>query len=62
MVINFPQDIYEVVGKEIYLNCLNGYGNTKLTNDFFEKKLKQKTTTRNWRTMLRMQEMLQALE
>ena len=34
----------------IYLYCPNGYGNTKLNNNFFEKKLQVKATTRNWRT------------
>lgn len=58
---NFPHDLYQVHGKEVYLNCLNGYGNTKLSNDFFEKKLKQNATSRNWKTMLKMQEMIQPL-
>jgi uncharacterized protein (DUF1697 family) len=38
-------------GKEIYLFCPNGYGVTKLSNTFFEKKLKVSATTRNWRTV-----------
>lgn len=29
-----------------------GYGNTKLSNNFFESKLKLKATTRNWTTMI----------
>jgi uncharacterized protein (DUF1697 family) len=36
---------------EIYLYLPNGYGRTKLSNDFFEKKLKVSATTRNWRTV-----------
>jgi uncharacterized protein (DUF1697 family) len=36
--------------KSIYLYCPNGYGKTKLTNSFFESKLKLQATTRNWRT------------
>jgi uncharacterized protein (DUF1697 family) len=38
-------------GREIYLFCPNGYGNTKLSNNFFERKLKASATTRNWRTV-----------
>ncbi len=38
--------------KSVYLFCPNGYGNTKLTNTFFEKKLKLQATTRNWKTIL----------
>ena len=34
----------------IYLYCPNGYGTTKLNNNFLEKILKVKTTTRNWKT------------
>jgi uncharacterized protein (DUF1697 family) len=36
--------------KEIYLYCPAGYGEAKLNNNFFEKKLKVIATTRNWRT------------
>jgi uncharacterized protein (DUF1697 family) len=35
----------------IYLYCPNGYGNTKLNNNFFESKLKVMATTRNWKTV-----------
>ena len=37
--------------KEIYLFLPKGYGRTSLSNDFFEKKLSVKATTRNWRTV-----------
>ena len=37
--------------KEIYLYLPDGYGNTKLNNTFFEKKLKVSSTTRNWKTV-----------
>ncbi len=33
-----------------YLYCPLGYGNTKLNNNFLEKKLKIIATTRNWKT------------
>lgn len=35
----------------IYLYCPGGYGKTKLTNNFFESKLKVVATTRNWKTV-----------
>jgi uncharacterized protein (DUF1697 family) len=47
-------DEFEVIGKEVFLFCTNGYGNTKLNNTFFEKKFKVKATTRNWKTVLRL--------
>lgn len=34
----------------IYLYCPDGYGRTKLNNNFLESKLKVKATTRNWKT------------
>ena len=36
--------------KAIYLYCPNGYGKTKLNNNFLETKLKVAATTRNWKT------------
>ena len=36
--------------KVIYVYCPGGYGNTKLTNAFFEKKLKLTATCRNLKT------------
>ena len=47
----YEPDKFVVRGKEIFLYCPNGYGNTKLTNTFLEKKLKVTATTRNWRTV-----------
>ena len=47
---NYSPDEYRCSGKTIYLYCPTGYGNTKLTNTFFEKKLKLTATTRNLRT------------
>jgi uncharacterized protein (DUF1697 family) len=44
-------DEYMISGQEIYLFCPNGYGKTKLSNSFFEKKLKVAATTRNWKTV-----------
>ncbi len=49
-VSDYLPDKFILIEKEIYLYCPNGYGNTKLTNTFFENKLKVKATTRNWRT------------
>lgn len=34
----------------IYLFCPNGYGRTKLNNNFLESRLKLTATTRNWKT------------
>lgn len=47
---HFLPDEFILSGKVIYLHCPNGYGNTKLNNTFFEKKLKITATTRNLKT------------
>jgi len=47
---NYLPDEFLISGKTIYLYCPNGYGNTKLSNTFFESKLKLTATTRNLRT------------
>jgi uncharacterized protein (DUF1697 family) len=50
-------DKYEIVGREIFLYCPDGYGRTKLTNNAFESKLGVRATTRNWATVNRLLEM-----
>ncbi len=50
-------DRFAVVGREIYLHCPNGLGRSKLTNDFFERKLGVRTTGRNWRTINKLVEL-----
>lgn len=47
-------DEYIISGSAIYLNCPDGYGRTKLTNTFFENKLKVSATTRNWATIVKL--------
>ncbi len=44
-------DRFQVMNRLIYLYCPNGYGQTKLSNNFFENKLKVRATTRNWNTV-----------
>lgn len=46
----YVPDEFIIIDKAIYLFCPNGYGNTKLSNNFFENKLKVSATTRNWKT------------
>ena len=49
--MSFDADEFMVSGKEIYVFFPNGYGRTKLTNNFFENKFKIKAITRNWNTV-----------
>ena len=43
--------------REIFLYCPGGYGTTKLSNNFFERKLGMAATTRNWKTVNALWEM-----
>jgi uncharacterized protein (DUF1697 family) len=45
-------DEFVISGQEIYLHCPNGYGHTKYSNNYFEKKLGVTATTRNWKTVV----------
>jgi len=47
----YGEDQFELQDKIIYVYCPTGYGNTKLTNTFFENKLKVTATCRNWKTV-----------
>lgn len=55
--LDYSPDNFIMNGKEIYLYCPNGYGRTKLNNNFFENKLKVTATTRNWNTVNKLVEM-----
>jgi uncharacterized protein (DUF1697 family) len=45
-------DAFVVRGAAIYLHLPNGVARTKLTNDWFDRKLVTRSTIRNWRTVL----------
>lgn len=53
-VPNASPDGYRILGREIYLHCPQGYGRTKLTNAFWERRLRMPATTRNWNTATRL--------
>lgn len=46
-----PPDLFIVSGKEIFTYYANGLLKTKLTNAYFDSKLKVWSTGRNWRTV-----------
>ena len=55
--MDFSPDKFIISGKEVYLYVPNGYGETKISNTFFEKKFKVKATTRNWNTVNKLLEL-----
>jgi len=53
-----PGDSFWVEGRELYLRLPGGVARTKLTNAYFDAALGTICTARNWRTVLKLQEML----
>ena len=54
---DYSPDQFKIVGKNVFLYCEGKYHKTKLSNTFFEKKLKVGTTTRNWKTVNKLLEL-----
>jgi uncharacterized protein (DUF1697 family) len=55
--VDHPPDRFIIDGLNIYIFCPKSYGNSKLSNNFFENKLKVRATTRNWKTINKLVEM-----
>ena len=49
--LDYSPDKFYIMEKEVFLYTPGGYGETKLSNNFFENKLKITATTRNWKTV-----------
>ena len=49
--IDYSPDKFIIIDKEVFLEIPGSYGETKLSNKFFESKLKVSATTRNWKTV-----------
>jgi len=56
-----PGDSFKVRGREIYLCLRSGVAGTKLTNAYFDSKLGTTSTLRNWRTVLKLTEILKTM-
>jgi uncharacterized protein (DUF1697 family) len=49
--IEYPPDQFQIIQREIFIYCPNGFGRTKLYTNFFEKKMHVTGTARNWKTI-----------
>jgi uncharacterized protein (DUF1697 family) len=49
---------FEIAGREVYLHCPDGYGRTKLSNAYIERRLGVAATTRNWRVITKLSELM----
>ena len=53
----FLPDQLRIVKNNVYIFCEGKYHQTKINNNFFEKKLNVKASTRNWKTLLKLAEL-----
>lgn len=51
------EEEFLISDEAVFLYCPNGYGKTKLNNNFFEGSFKVEATTRNWKTTMKLLEM-----
>ncbi len=56
--VSSPDDQYIFGNACMYFLYNNGYGRAKISNSFIERKLKVLATTRNWKTMIKLMEMV----
>lgn len=54
---DFHPDIFKIDKENVFIFCSGKYSDSKLTNKFFENKLKVTSTTRNWKTILNLSEL-----
>ncbi len=51
-------DDFKIENRNVFVYCSGKYSDSKFSNKFFESKLKVTATTRNWKTILKLAEML----
>ena len=54
-----PPDAFRVLGQEIYMHFPDGVAKSKLTNAYFDSKLATIGTSRNWRTVNKLLELME---
>ena len=57
---DFSPDLFNAVDKDVFILCNGKYSDSKLSNTFFENKLRVPATTRNWKTVMQLYEMAKA--
>ena len=58
----FAPDEFRVIGSNIYIRFAISASDSKFTNTYIESRLKVVSTTRNWNTTLKLQEMITAMD
>ncbi|MBS2210376.1 DUF1697 domain-containing protein [Carboxylicivirga mesophila] len=55
---DFAPDLYHLNGQYIYIKCDGKYHQSKLSNTAIERHLKVEATSRNWKTVIKISELL----
>jgi uncharacterized protein (DUF1697 family) len=53
-----PSGVFTVRNQDIYLHLPNGVAESKLTNAYFDSKLRTVSTVRNWRTVTKLRDLM----
>jgi uncharacterized protein (DUF1697 family) len=53
----YAPEVWQLIGRELYLWYPNGQGRTKLNGPFWEQKLKVTVTARNWNTVVKLRDL-----
>lgn len=54
---DYSPDLFQIIANNTFLFIEGKYHKSKLTNNFFEKKLQVSATTRNWKTVSKLLEL-----
>ena len=57
LTYSYEPDKFKIENKVVYIYCAGKYHESKLNNTFFEKHLNVGATTRNWKTVLKLNEL-----
>ena len=56
--IKAQEDQFVIIDTQVYIKCQGKYHQSKYSNNFFEKHLKVGATTRNWKTVLKLLDLI----
>jgi len=54
----YKTEKFKIFEKQVFLYCMNGIGKAKISTNYLESKLNVIATTRNWKTILKLHEMM----
>ena len=58
LTYNYEPDDFKIKDKDTFIFCSGKYHQSRLNNNFFEKQLMVGATTRNWKTVMKLSELI----